>query len=360
MTESFDAAMMRRALFHARRGLGRTTPNPMVGAVVVSPDDVIVGHGWHARAGEPHAEVHALTEAGDRAPGATLYVNLEPCCHVGRTGPCTRRIIDAGVTRVIAAMRDPDPRVSGLGIAELRAHGITVDEGLFESEARRLNRGFVATKTQGRPLVILKTATSLDAKVAAAPGMRTPLTSGAANRKTHFLRALVDAIAVGSETVIVDNPLLTARECARVRPLTRVIFDRRLRTPVTARLFSTLPEGPVIIVTGPGQTAGEDRARLESAGATVLPAATLHEAVSELLKWDVSTLLVEGGPALQAAFHRAGLVDEQHLIIAPLTLGPAGVPWLDQATFNLASVTRLVAETRGPDTWIEADVHGDS
>lgn len=357
-TESFDTAMMRHALFHAARGLGRTTPNPMVGAVVVSPEGVVLGHGWHTRAGEPHAEVHALDAAGDRARGATLYVNLEPCCHVGRTGPCTRRIIAAGVSRVVAAMSDPDPRVSGQGFAELRAHGLVVDQGLLESTAQRLNRGFVQVKACGRPSVILKTATSLDARVASRPGSRTQLTSPAANRKTHLLRASVDAIAVGSETVIVDDPLLTARECQRIRPLVRVIFDRRLRTSATARVFATLADGPVIIVTDGRTEAGSRGAALESAGATILQAENLTEAVRALLKWDVSTLLVEGGPRLQAAFYRARLVDQQHLIVAPVLLGAAGVPWVDESTFSLASVSRLVAEPRGPDTWIEADVHG--
>ncbi|MGH9200885.1 MAG: RibD family protein, partial [Vicinamibacterales bacterium] len=213
-------------------------------------------------------------------------------------------------------------------------------------------------KTCGRPFVVLKTATSLDARVASRPGARTALTSTAANRRTQLLRASVDAIAAGSETIIVDDPLLTARDCQRVRPLVRVVFDRRLRTPVTARVFSTLSDGPVIIVTD-ARTAGAARwTELESAGATILEAAALDEAVTALLKWDVSTLLVEGGPRLQAAFYHARLVDRQHLIVAPVTLGPTGVPWLDESTFALTSVTRLVAEPRGPDTWIEADVHG--
>ena len=358
-TESLDRAMMRRALFHAARGLGRTTPNPMVGAVVVAANGVVVTQGWHRRAGEQHAEAKALEAAGEGARGATLYVNLEPCCHVGRTGPCTRQIIESGVARVVAAMKDPDPRVSGQGFAELRAHGIAVDEGLLEKEARRLNRPFIMVKTCGRPFVVLKTATSLDARVASQPGVRTALTSLPANRRTQLLRASVDAIAVGSETLIIDDPLLTAREYQRVRPLVRVVFDRRLRTPPTARIFSTLSEGPVIIVTDARPDAAGRRRELESAGATVLETETLHEALRALLNWEVSTLLVEGGPRLQAAFYQARLVDQQHLIVAPVTLGPAAVPWVDESIFTLASVTRLVAEARGPDTWIEADVHGD-
>jgi len=353
-----DAAMMERALVHAARGQGRTTPNPMVGAVIVAPDNVVVGHGWHARAGEPHAEVHALEAAGERATGATMYVTLEPCCHVGRTGPCTRRIIDAGITRVVVAMRDPDPRVNGRGIEELRAHGVRVDEGIGQTRATRLNEAFISVKTRRRPLVILKTATSLDGRVAARPGVRTELTSSAANRKTHQLRAAVDALAVGSETVLVDDPWLTARECARVRPLVRVVFDRRLRTPRTARLFSTLADGPVIILTSPLEGSAVERARaLEDVGASVREAGSLHEALGALTLCDVSALLVEGGPRLQRAFWEAGLVDRIHLVIAPCLFGQDGVPWLDAETLPLSSLSPVTVEQRGADVWIEADVH---
>lgn len=355
---AFDVGMMRRALFHAARGQGRTTPNPMVGAVIVSPDGVVVGQGWHARAGEPHAEVHAIEEAGDRAAGATLFVTLEPCCHTGRTGPCTRRVIDAGIARVVAAMRDPNPLVSGRGFDELRAHGIAVDEGVCASEAQLLNRAFVTVQTRGRPFVMLKTAASLDARVAAAPGRRTQLSSPAANRRTHLLRASVDAIAVGSETMLVDDPVLTAREARRVRPLVRVVFDRRLRTPPTARIFATLDEGPVLIVTR--ARAGSEEARaVERAGATIVSADSLGEALRALLAWDVSSVLVEGGPCLHTALAEARLVDRVHLIVVATALGAEGVPWVDRDTLPLATAARLIAEPRGPDIWVEADVHGD-
>jgi diaminohydroxyphosphoribosylaminopyrimidine deaminase/5-amino-6-(5-phosphoribosylamino)uracil reductase len=230
-TTPLDERYMRRALFHAARGAGQTTPNPMVGAVVVSSDGVLIGQGYHARAGEPHAEVHALDAAGDRARGATLYVTLEPCCHVGRTGPCTKRIIAAGIRRVVAAMRDPDTRVSGKGFDELQAHGVSVDVGLCEQAAIRLNRAFVTTRTLRRPLVAIKAATSLDARVAARAGERTAISSRESQQRSHWLRAAIDAIAVGSGTVLADDPLLTARGCYRALPLVRVVFDRRLRTP---------------------------------------------------------------------------------------------------------------------------------
>jgi len=355
--ESLDERYMRRALLHAARGQGRTTPNPMVGAVVVSSDGVVVGHGWHARAGEAHAEVHALEAAGERARGGTLYVTLEPCCHTGRTGPCTNRVIGAGIARVAAAMQDPDPRVAGKGFTMLRAQGVAVDEGLCRDDAARLNQAFITTRTRGRPLVVLKAATSLDGRVAAARGQRTLLSSREANLKTQLLRASVDAIAVGSDTMRVDDPLLTARDCHRVRPLVRVVFDRRLRTPPTARVLSTLADGPVIIVTEPGGDDHRHRATaLTSAGALVRETGGLRQTVEGLLQFDVSTLLVEGGPRLHEAFARAGLVDRVHLIVTPHVLGANGVAWLDTETLPLHS-GKMIVETRGEDTWIEVDVH---
>lgn len=349
---------MRRALFHAARGQGRTTPNPMVGAVVVSAEGVVVGQGWHSRAGTAHAEIVALEEAGSAAHGGTLYVTLEPCCHIGRTGPCTARVIAAGIRRVVAAMQDPDPRVSGRGFAQLAAAGIDVVEGVRHEEARRLNASFITVHSAARPLVMIKAATSLDAKVAAGRGRRTEITSHAANVRTQQLRAAVDAIAVGSETLRVDDPLLTARGCCRVRPLVRVIFDRRLRTLPAARIFSTLEAGPILIVTGP-QGAADVRAQsLVAAGATVLGAASLADGVRALLRWDVSTLLVEGGPALQTALVQQGLVDRLHLVVAPHPLGPDGIQWLDTDTLPRRWLTHERVDPRGPDLWIEADVHG--
>lgn len=358
--EANDARWMRRALFHAARSQGQTAPNPMVGAIVVSPDGIVLGEGRHHRAGGPHAEALALDEAGSAARGATMYVTLEPCCHTGRTGPCTRRILDAGIARVVAAMPDPNPRVCGRGFEELGAHGVTVDVGLERAAAERLNAGFLSLQGRGRPLVLLKAATSLDARIAAASGVRTPLTSLDANRRAHVLRASVDAVAVGSETVLVDDPLLTVRECYRERPLARIVFDRRLRTPPTARLFSTLGQGPVIILTS--QAAASDARRtqaLENAGAHVIVGSgNLNEALAELAKRDVMTLLVEGGARLHQAFWDSHLVDRVQLIVAPVVLGDRGVPLMAGRLFPRASLDFTVVEPRGVDTWIEADVHG--
>lgn len=356
-----DADFMRRALFHARRAEGVTTPNPMVGAIIVSPDGTVVGYGRHPRAGEPHAEVFALQDAGDRARGATMFVNLEPCCHTGRTGPCTRRIIAAGITRVVAAMADPNPLVSGKGFDELRAHGIEVRVGLLEDEARRLNRAFITVQTEGRPMVIAKAAASADGRIAAAPGVRTALTSAPANRRTQRLRAAVDAIGIGSGTLLADDPVLTVRECYRARPLARVVFDRRLRTPATARLFSTLDAGPVIIVTTAAavrQHSGRAH-ELSTAGAILLEGSgDLPSDLRRLVEFDISTLLLEGGAALHAAAWRAGVIDRVHMIVTPRELGDPGVKLFDGLELPASELVPISVEMLGPDAWMEADVHG--
>ncbi|HUQ89034.1 MAG TPA: bifunctional diaminohydroxyphosphoribosylaminopyrimidine deaminase/5-amino-6-(5-phosphoribosylamino)uracil reductase RibD [Vicinamibacterales bacterium] len=356
-----DADFMRRAMFHAGRSVGVTTPNPLVGAILVSPDGVVVGQGRHPRAGEPHAEVFAIEDAGDRSRGATMFVNLEPCCHIGRTGPCTKRIIAAGIARVVAAMPDPNPLVAGKGFAELRAHGVRVDVGIVEQEALRLNRAFTIVQTEGRPMVIAKAATSLDSRIAAAPGVRTPLTSAAANRRTQRLRAGVDAIGVGSGTLLADDPILTVRDCYRLRPLTRVVFDRRLRTPATARLFSTLTAGPVIIVTTAAAVGGHpERAEaLKAVGATLIEGVgDLRQDLCALVPFDISTLLLEGGAVMHAAAWQAGVVDRVHVIVAPTALGERGVRLFDGIDLALSELIPVKVEMLGPDAWMEADVHG--
>ena len=351
---------MRRAIDHARRGLGRTTPNPMVGACLVSDEGVVVGQGAHERAGEPHAEIHALDEAGEAARGTTLYCTLEPCCHVGRTGPCTERIIAAGVRRVVAAMEDPFPRVRGGGFAALRAAGIDVEVGVEREAAVRLNQPYLTAVREGRPFVILKAASSIDGRIAAGPGERTPLTSAAALRRAQYDRAWVDAIGVGSETMLVDDPLLTAREVYRERPLARVIFDRRLRTLPAARLFTTLPDGPVIILTTADvRAAAADRAaRLEAAGAKVIavPEEGLRPAVEAIAREGIHSLMIEGGTALHGAAWRAGVVDYVQLYVTPSVLGPAGVP-IDGEAFNTAPLFDRAVDVLGPDVLIEGYVH---
>lgn len=352
---------MRRALTLARRGLGRTTPNPLVGACVVTDEGIVVGDGAHERAGEPHAEVFALEEAGERARGATLYCTLEPCVHTGRTGPCTERIIAAGIRRVVAAMEDPFPLVRGRGFARLREQGIAVEAGVEREAAERLNQPFVTAIREGRPFVILKAAMSLDGRLAAAAGERTQLTSAPAVRHAHYHRAQVDAIAVGSGTVLVDDPLLTAREVYRQRPLTRVVFDRRLRTPATARLFSTLPSGPVIILTSAeARRLDAERARaLERAGATLIPVDTpgIAAALRALVPLDVHSLLLEGGATVHKAAWDEDVVDYVHVYVAPAMLGPTGVPLLDGRSLSPATLFEPRVVPLGPDVLIEGYVH---
>ena len=351
---------MDRALFLAARGRGRTSPNPMVGAVIVSPDGLIVGQGYHERAGEPHAEINALEMAGARARGATMFCTLEPCCHVGRTGACVRRIVSAGIARVVAAVEDPNPMVSGQGFVYLHEHGIDVDIGLGADAATRLNQPFFTLVHEGRPFVILKAATSVDGHIAEAPGRRTRLTSPAADRHAHRVRAEVDAIGVGSGTILIDDPQLTPRGAYRARPLTRVIFDRRLRTPPSAQVLSTRAAGPVIIVTT-AEAAGraELRRPLEQRGAEIEVAAdpSFRSALERLGARSLESLLLEGGAALHAAAWDEDLVDFVRLYVTPTALGPDGVPFLQGRSFSSAELIERRVEPLGADVLIEGYVH---
>jgi diaminohydroxyphosphoribosylaminopyrimidine deaminase / 5-amino-6-(5-phosphoribosylamino)uracil reductase len=352
-----DAHFMRKALALAERGRGRTSPNPMVGALVVDGDGVIVGRGSHRIAGGPHAEVIALEDAGARAQGATLYCTLEPCSHTGRTGPCAPLVVQAGIRRAVIAIEDPNPLVHGRGLAHLRERGIDVTVGVEQAAAERQNAAFLTAMRDGRPHVILKAALSLDGRLAAAPGVRTPLTGAAANRRVHRQRAEVDAIGVGSGTVLTDDPLLTPRGAYRGRPLTRVVFDRRLRTPPSARLLSTLDAGPVIIVSSEAAGAGAlDRAQgLRAAGALILapPTADIGTALRALRDAGLTSLVLEGGAALHRAALDAGVVDEVHVYIAPVALGPRGVAWIGEGRMAWDALQDRRAQWLGEDVLIE-------
>jgi len=356
---AIDQAYMDRALFHAARGRGRTTPNPAVGAVVVSDDGVVVGTGYHARAGEPHAEIHALEAAGARARGATLYCTLEPCAHTGRTGPCVVPIVAAGVRRVVAAMEDPNPLVKGRGISYLRAHGVEVTVDVDAAAARAINQPFLTAFAERRPFVVLKAAVSLDGRIAARPGVRTPLTSAAANRHAQSVRAEIDAIAVGSGTVLADDPLLTPRGVYRDRPLARVVFDRRLRTPPDAALLSTGAAGPVMIVTmaEPAETPRADMLRARGAE-LVIADGTVRGALGQLAARGINSVLLEGGAALHAAAWDERVVDFVRLYVTPHVLGSDGVPLLDERRFATTFLNGRRTETLGPDVLIEGYVHG--
>ncbi len=356
-----DTDYMDRALFLAARGRGRTSPNPLVGAVVVSSDGVVVGLGFHERVGEAHAEVRALDMAGTRAQGATLYCTLEPCCHHGRTPPCAGRVVAAGIARVVAASEDPNPRVDGQGFEYLRAHGVDVETGIGRGAAVALNQPFFTLMRAGRPFVVLKAATSLDGRIAAAPGQRTALTSAAANQHAQRVRAEMDAIGVGVGTVLVDDPLLTVRDVFRARPLVRVIFDRHLRTPPDARVLSTREAGPVIIVTTEeGASRAHLRKPLEDRCVEIEVArdGSCGAALRQLGARDITSLLLEGGAALHAAAWDEGLVDYVRLYVTPHTLGPGGVPLLDGRMFSAGSLLERRVESLGPDVMIEGYVHG--
>ena len=356
-----DLDYMNRALDLAERGRGTTSPNPMVGAVIVRADGTVVGQGYHERAGGLHAEIRALDEAGELARGGSLYCTLEPCCHFGRTGPCVERVVASGIARVVAATVDADPRVSGRGFEFLRQRGVEVAVGAARGRALRLNRAYFTFKTHGRPFVIMKAATSLDNYVAARPGERTPLTSEESQRHAHTVRAEVDAIAVGSETVLIDDPLLTARHVHRSRPLTRVLFDRRLRIPPSARVFSTLDAGPVIIITTPESMASrpEHARELEKAGAVLDPVTggDLRDALVSLAGREITSVVLEGGVALHRAAWDAGLVDAVHVYVAPVKVGDGGVAWLETEMVGVASLADRRVMQLGPDVFMEGYVH---
>lgn len=349
---------MARALRLAARGRGRTSPNPMVGATVVAGDGSIVGDGWHQRAGTPHAEVHALDQAGARAAGATLVCTLEPCRHHGRTGPCVDRIIAARIAHVVAATEDPNPLVAGGGFRRLREAGIRVTVGVGADAALRLNRAYMTAMRSGRPWIILKAGVSADGMMASARGARTQITSSASMRLVQRLRAEVDAIAVGSETVLVDDPVLTVREVYRERPLVRAIFDRRLRTPPSARLFQTTAQGPVVVLGGAPEVNNEAARALETAGARVESIdGTLEEGFRRLGQLGVQSVLLEGGARLQQAAWEAGMIDEVRLFVAPEALGPDGVPLANARGLSIPALSNLKIVVVGPDVLITGYVH---
>jgi diaminohydroxyphosphoribosylaminopyrimidine deaminase/5-amino-6-(5-phosphoribosylamino)uracil reductase len=366
MVNDADVLYMNRALALAERGRGGTSPNPMVGAVIVDRQGTVVGRGWHEFAGGPHAEIAALADAGERSRGATLYCTLEPCTHVGRTGPCAPKVVEAGIARAVVASEDPNPIVAGRGVALLRDAGIDVAVGPLADRARRLNAAFFTRMRRGRPFVTLKCALTLDECVSRARGVRSALTGAAANRAIHRERAEVDAIAVGSGTVLVDDPQLTPRGAFRRRPLARIIFDRRLRTPPAARVLSTAASGPIIIVTTASavRQQASRAAGLCAAGARLeaieddAEARFLDSALTGLLASGVTSLVVEGGPTLHEAFWRAKLVDRVQFFLTPHVAGAGG---LRAARFPVGTAAALVdgsARPIGEDILIEGYVHG--
>jgi len=324
-----DHEAMARALRLAEQGLWTTSPNPRVGCVLVR-DGLVVGEGWHERAGEPHAEVHALHAAGERARGATAYVTLEPCSHFGRTPPCAQALLAAGVVRVVAAMEDPNPLVAGQGLAALRAGGITVEAGLLADAARELNLGFVSRMTRGRPWVRVKLAASLDGRTALAGGESQWITGREARRDGHRFRARACAILAGIGTIEFDDPQLTVREVDTSRQPWRVVVDGGLRLSPQARV---LHGGGTLVVCGAAadSAAGEARgAALRAAGAEILRLpgegghVDLAALLGELARRGCNELHVEAGGRLAGALLARGLVDELLLYLAPCLIGDTG------------------------------------
>lgn len=343
-----DAHYMARALELARRGHYSTHPNPRVGCVIVR-DGLVVGEGWHIRAGEPHAEVHALRAAADKARGATAYVTLEPCSHHGRTPPCADALVNAGVARVVAAMQDPNPEVAGRGLQRLAQAGIATQSGVLEGEARKLNEGFLKRMEHGLPFVRVKLAMSLDGRTAMESGESQWITGPAARSAVQRLRAQASVVLTGADTVLADNARLTVRAdelgldaeqtaLAMSRPALRVLVDGRLRVPLDAPFFRA---GPALVATcmaveeqyanGPECmiVAGEDGQ------------VDLHRLLLELAARGVNEVLVEAGPRLAGAFARQGLVDEFQIFIAGKFLGSTARPLFDWPLAQMKDAPQL-------------------
>lgn len=348
---ALDIQYMARALELARKGIYSAHPNPRVGCVIVR-DGQIVGEGWHARAGEPHAEVHALRQAGDKARGATAYVTLEPCSHHGRTPPCADALVNAGVGRVVAAMQDPNPEVAGRGLLRLVAAGITTQSGVLEAEARALNKGFLKRMEKGLPYVRVKLAMSLDGRTAMASGESQWITGPEARSAVQRLRAQSSVVLTGADTVLTDKARLTVRPdelglsaeltaLASLRPPLRVLIDGRLRVPLDAPFFQA---GPALVAT---LAAASARSRYQEEGHEILAMTDssahvdLHKLLGELAARGVNDVLVEAGPRLAGAFTRQGLVDEFQIFVAGKLLGSSARPLLDLPLTQMSEALEL-------------------
>jgi diaminohydroxyphosphoribosylaminopyrimidine deaminase/5-amino-6-(5-phosphoribosylamino)uracil reductase len=326
MSRPDDWHWMSRALELAERGRGFVEPNPLVGAVVVH-DGRVVGEGWHQRYGEAHAEIHALAVAGAAAQGATLYVTLEPCCHHGKTPPCTEAVLRAGISRVVAAMIDPFPQVAGQGVARLRAAGVACEVGLGEQQARRLNAPYLTLLGKGRPYIHAKWAMTLDGKIATRTGSSKWISSRASRDLVHQLRGRMDAIVIGIGTGLADDPLLTARPPGPRTPA-RIVLDSQARLPPACQLAQTATFTPTIVVTAEGLPE-ECLVPLRALGCEILPLAAaagrpiVAVLLEELGRRRLTNVLVEGGAEVLGSFLDADLIDEVHVFIAPRLVGGA-------------------------------------
>ena len=360
-SKAADARFMQLALGLGRRGQGRTWPNPAVGAVVVK-DGVIAGRGWTQPGGRPHAEPDALKRAGEAARGATLYVTLEPCSHVGKSPPCVDAVIAAGIARVVSAIEDPNPEVAGGGHAKLRAAGIVVDVGLHAAEAAHDHAGHFRRIRDHRPHVILKLAVSADDKIGAAGHKPVAITGEAARTRVHLLRAQCDAIVVGIGTVLADDPVLTCRlPGMEARSPVRVVLDRSLRIPGGSRLVQSARETPLWVMTSDLSEAPA-AVKLGAAGAQVIRVAAnstpsrldLAAVLHALSEKGISRLMVEGGARVASSFVSAGMVDEVWLLRGPQAVGADGVPAVDalplSALTGSTTFKLRASESLGKDT----------
>jgi diaminohydroxyphosphoribosylaminopyrimidine deaminase/5-amino-6-(5-phosphoribosylamino)uracil reductase len=324
-----DEDIMRHALALAERGLGRVEPNPPVGAVIVDSARRLLGEGWHRQFGDPHAEVFALLDAGDAARGATLFCTLEPCCHFGKTPPCTQAIIAAGIRRVVAAVTDSTPQVAGGGIRELEAAGIQVEVGLLADEARQLLAPFFKLTTTGRPWVHAKWAMTCDGKIASRTGQSKWISSEASRAIVHELRGRMDAIIVGSGTVFMDDPMLTARPPG-TRTATRIVLDSDARLPLDSQLVITVELAPVLCVAS--TSAPQDRIQaLKDRGVELFQVELVsgysgmwNQLLDELGRRRMTHVLIEGGGAVLGSAFDSALIDEWHVFVAPKILGGVG------------------------------------
>ena len=346
---------MRRALRLAARAAGRTSPNPLVGAVIVR-DGALVGEGYHHAAGETHAEVNALRKAGAAARGATLYTNLEPCGHQGHTAPCIDAVREAGIARVVVAMRDPDPRTDGKGIRGLRAAGIEVDEGLLRGEAERLNAGFVSRLKRGRPFVLLKVATTVDGRIAVAG--RRDLSTKPTLREVHRLRDRTDAVLTGVGTVLADDPALTVREVKGRDPL-RVIVDADARTPPTAKVVRAKdPQRTVVFIARDADVRRTNKLREAGVSIVTAPRADGGLDLGAVLRWladhGVNTVMSEAGPDVNGALMRGGLADRVLFLLSPMA-GGDGAPALEGVT-TVSELRDLRIRKLGADIALEGNL----
>ncbi|OKI54710.1 bifunctional diaminohydroxyphosphoribosylaminopyrimidine deaminase/5-amino-6-(5-phosphoribosylamino)uracil reductase RibD [Streptomyces sp. MJM1172] len=351
------ATAMRRAIELAARGLGSTSPNPVVGCVITDARGAVVGEGWHQRAGGPHAEVHALRAAGTAARGGTAYVTLEPCNHTGRTGPCAQALIEAGVTRVVYAVSDPNPQASGGG-ATLRAAGIATEAGLLEQEAEEGNAAWLTSVRRGRPHVLWKYAATLDGRIAAADGTSRWISSPESRADVHRLRAEADAVVVGSGTLRADDPHLAVRGRPGTDPADqplRVVLDTRATVRPGARVLDDA--APTLIAVAEdadtGHLPGVDLVRLPADANGI----SVHALLAELHRRGVRSVLLEGGPTLAGAFVAAGAVDKVVGYLAPVLLGAGPTALGDAGIDTIADALRLrIAETVriGPDLRVTA------